>query len=300
MPVPLITIEEHHEAFFVWNWAVHVNYIPSHGCTLLHVDEHADMALPRLREALPERCDLEAAADFTYSELGINNFIWPAVYQGLFHRVFWLRVAHAPTAGSWRRVTVYPTNSARTEFATAIGDPSPDLAARGRTIEYAPITTGQRYSGSSPVVLDIDLDYFCWNDYPDIPEYRVEISAAAYNDFHRDRYHFLRIAPSAKISAIADKGHFYLRYEDIPKRTARVTPRETVEKRLAGFAQYLRRWEIKPALVVVCRSLYSGYTQREYAGMVEREVIAFLDDISPVESYTIDELLSYRDEVISA
>jgi len=40
-------IEEHHEAFFVWNYAVLNNLLPAKGNNLFHIDEHSDMGTPR-------------------------------------------------------------------------------------------------------------------------------------------------------------------------------------------------------------------------------------------------------------
>jgi len=40
--VPLYIIEEHHEAFYIWNKTTEQGFLPPFGNTLLHVDHHTD------------------------------------------------------------------------------------------------------------------------------------------------------------------------------------------------------------------------------------------------------------------
>ena len=89
--VPLIVIEEHHEAFFVWHRAICNGWMKPAGNTLLHLDEHHDLSVPVLRTPLRALRTPEEVARFTYGELGIGSFIWPAVYTGVFEQFFWMR-----------------------------------------------------------------------------------------------------------------------------------------------------------------------------------------------------------------
>src|SRR5437773_2525459 len=89
--VPLVIVEEHHEAFCVWHHAIWRSWLARRGNALLHVDEHSDLRLPRLRR-LPDQFSGPAdVARFAYEDLGIGTFIWPAVFQRIFDRMIWLR-----------------------------------------------------------------------------------------------------------------------------------------------------------------------------------------------------------------
>lgn len=44
--IPFYIIEEHHEAFLIWHYAIIKGLINKNRNTLLHIDEHSDMLLP--------------------------------------------------------------------------------------------------------------------------------------------------------------------------------------------------------------------------------------------------------------
>jgi hypothetical protein len=47
--VPLYILEEHHEAFLIWNYARQKGIIPEINNSLFHFDSHSDMGIPFLR-----------------------------------------------------------------------------------------------------------------------------------------------------------------------------------------------------------------------------------------------------------
>src|ERR1041385_2037682 len=241
--IPLIVVEEHHEAFYAWSYARAQRWLGDSGHVLLHVDAHADSMLPRLRRPLHSITDLASCADFVYHELDISTFIWPAVYQGLFCRILWLKHNHRRSSGGWQAITVYSKNSSKTEFGIT-GASLSKTACRDRdavTIEYSPITTHDVISTEYPIVLDIDLDYFCSNDYPDLEEREIEITQEAFDHFHANPYHFLRISPLDKISAVCRNNRYFLVYNDYyPERPSTAENLQTIETRLTGFIEYLQ------------------------------------------------------------
>ena len=88
---PLFIVEEHHEAFFVWNYCINKELIqPSQNC-LLHVDFHSDFNIPKLTSSIDTlNGSLQRIFDFTYNELSISDFIIAAVYQEIFNQVIWI------------------------------------------------------------------------------------------------------------------------------------------------------------------------------------------------------------------
>jgi hypothetical protein len=151
--VPLVVVEEHHEAFYVWHYAAQEGWLGRDGNTLLHVDEHADMFLPRLRRPLTSISSLTDLAEFTYNELNIGNFIWPAIYLGFFSRVLWLRYKHEISAGGWRTIYTCGKDTDKREFVAASSLASSPYADAEdiRSVEYAPVTTAEFLNTNLPV-----------------------------------------------------------------------------------------------------------------------------------------------------
>jgi hypothetical protein len=295
--VPFALIEEHHEAFYVWQHAIAQGWMQSGGNTLLHVDEHSDMSLPHLSRPFRPGGGSAEAARMTYEELDIGNFIWPAVYQGVFSRVLWVRVRHTRNAGGWRSMSICAKCDPPTRFITGTSLASTPYAGAPdmRTTEYAPITVDGQIRTDQPIVVDIDLDYFCSNDYPDYGGSELEITQSAYETFVNDRYHFLRISPGSKAAVVIRDGRYYLAFnadhaEPGPARNS-AKVREDIRWRISAFVEFLRRFDVQPPLIVACRSLHSGYTPREYAGFIEENLCLGLRTIYALDTTYISELL---------
>jgi hypothetical protein len=292
--VPLVLLEEHHEAFYTWDYAMDMGWLPQSGNTLLHVDAHADMMLPKLRRPLDSISSRADCADFIYHELDISTFIWPAIYNRLFSRLLWLKYNHRLSTGGWRSITLYSKNRTRTEFCITSALPQNTVIAdpKAVTIDYCPVTTHDVLATDQPIVLDVDLDYFCSNDYPDLSDHEIEVTHETFVKFRSDPYHFLRISPLDKISAVSRAGKFYLVYNDYhPERPSTEENIRTIELRLNDFIGYLQRYHVVPKLILVCRSVHSGYTPRDTVSFLQRRLLRQLEDLYDLEQHRIKEIL---------
>src|SRR5690606_27615421 len=91
--VPTFVIEEHNEAFYIWNYCIAKGMMPANGNVLLHVDEHADMGVPKFNSSINElTTDPEEVLKFVQDEIGIGSFIVPSIYLGLFREISWIKV----------------------------------------------------------------------------------------------------------------------------------------------------------------------------------------------------------------
>jgi hypothetical protein len=288
MPIPLFRLEEHHEAFIVWHHAVRQEWLYGFGNVLLHVDEHSDWGVPRLSRAIESiRDEMSDIIDFTYSELHISDFIWPAIYQGLFSEVTWLRHRHSRSADPWRMM-IRPINKSHTEFVTGL-----DVGTDERTARFAQVSPEMTWQSAGTVVLDIDIDYFCSNPYPDYDGRRIEVTRTAYEEFVSNRYHFLRLAPGSRITGREEAGRCYLCFNDFSLPEATEATRSTQEQilsRMDAFVDFLQRSEVIPRLVITCRSQLSGYTPSEHCAFIEKTLLERLAGLYPLEIHDIDEI----------
>lgn len=92
MKVPLFVVEEHHEAFLVWQYAIKMKMISPEKNVLIHLDEHSDSDVPKFDYSIHDITDnFNKAIEFTYNQLNIANFIIPSFYLGIFDEFYNLR-----------------------------------------------------------------------------------------------------------------------------------------------------------------------------------------------------------------
>jgi len=290
-PIPLVILEEHHEAFILWHHAVRGGWMGPAGNVLLHADVHADMRLPAPGEAAPPPdAELADVAAWVYERLDIAAFIRPALARGLFRRVYWLRRRHdarlkvrtfGPADGSdaWGALT--PGAGVSNEIR----------AAASSAVEWIPLTERQVFTESGPVVLDIDLDYFASDDRTggtlDIP-----VTRAVHDTIRRDRYHRLRLLLGGRFQLVrVGRRHFIRLVPGAASAKAEAPHPEEVRRRVATLGDFLAANRVSPGLIGICRSVRSGYTPMESGRVAEEALLEVLGDLYPLNARTIDEVL---------
>ncbi len=271
--IPTFIVEEHHEAFGVWFFAVARQIIAARQNTLLHVDDHSDLSAPRLTASLKElEASPRAAAAFARQQLGIGDFIVPAVYLGLFKEIFWLKQGRKYLAQE-QFVNVFSQNAdGRTLIVTdnfmIAGMFNPDRhAAVMRQVDCA-----DAIAPTGAVVLDIDLDYFGCDSLTG-EAWRVEVSEAEYCAARDDPYHRLRLKFGGKLHLATAAGKFYFEYESGLIQDPAAFDRDKIGARIDQFGAWLDTNHIQPALIDVCRSRFSGYTPTAHWQWIEERVL---------------------------
>ena len=274
-------LEEHNEAFFLWNWAKRTGIL-SEGHALLHVDEHADLGTPRLKSSIKNlNGDLDKLVDVTYNQTSIASFITPAVYQGLINEVYWVRQKHKIAQGLPRRRYRYVRSFNQEGKRLMVGqhkdcgidDPDrKDLIVSCNHLDDMPSNT--------KVILDIDLDFFSTIENP--AEYRkstVEITQEEYEKFTSDHYYPLRyVLLGSMIEPIKKEGRYYYAINNYDEGFASKLKVEenVIVERINLFVDALKEKEIEPILVDICRSKYSGYTPSDQCDFIQDELISRL------------------------
>lgn len=87
--IPTYIFDNHNHAFYFWNEAI-VEWIIWEWSTLIHIDEHSDLAIPdeeyRMRNEQWE-IDLEKVFEYTNNVLNVWNYIVPAVNLWIISKV---------------------------------------------------------------------------------------------------------------------------------------------------------------------------------------------------------------------
>lgn len=296
--IPLFIMEEHHEAFYLWNYAVLNELIPATKNILLHVDEHSDFALPTLSNSLNSlNGNLDKLYQFTYTELGIADFIIPAIYQGIFNELYWLKQTHNVEQKEVKKQIFSLKAEGKVLFVTEeikkAGLFNPDRKpVKNKLITIADTLKNEEKS----VVLDIDIDYFsCDNKAGGIME--IEVTKEVYESYRNNPYDCIRIklGGSAKIEEKNGKFYFSLQQPIIESflekdRSLKVSQSEIMQ-RIDKFCEFLTINKIEPKLINIVRSRISGYTPDDQWQFIESNLIKKLQAIYPLEVRFIQDIL---------
>ena len=283
MKVPTIIIDEHHEAFWTWHLFIEKNFLAQDSNYLLHVDHHDDMECGGYNcdfENLPQTC--ATAKEFTYNTLGIADFIYPALYQKIFATVHILKNL-TPQPLKDEKLFVL-----RNENQLSGGKYIPFIHSGEKNKSdskyrfFTRIDGGLNETDSIPtenLVLDVDLDYFCWDDsLKSVPEKKLEITASAYSDLMQNKNNPFRILPRKLLTFEEDGGKYFMVYRENLKRNA-LPSEEKIISRIDRLINYFSKIQLQPAAIDICRSSYSGYLPAERADFVEKNFVAKLGEI---------------------
>ena len=311
----LYIIEEHHEAFWLWNYCIMRGTIkPSHN-TLLHVDYHSDFSVPSLQTSLYSlQGDLNAIKAFTYRELSIDCFIAPAIYQGIFDEVFWIgRKEDDGKASSSDKVDILPINhDVRIMKQKRIEGYLQSRNKDGKHFnihELIPIIKAFPYPGrkefiyhyvqipskidfSDATVLDIDLDYFsCCENPRKSMELMIEITREAYELLH-DPYHPVNLHIKRPVLEKTGERYFaYFNHREKDVRSAAKVDQKEILARVDAFILFLEENNIFPQIITVCRSRHSGYTPLDQWEFIEYNLIERLKQLYILEIVPLQDII---------
>ena len=290
--IPTFIIEEHHEAFIVWNYAIQQGWIPATDNCLFHVDEHSDMGTPRFNKSIHNlNGGIKKIEEFTYQELNIASFIIPACYLGIFNQVYWIRQRHKKTLNKPVEMYVRSYNQAGKKLLSGkMKHVNKDtLDNDRRPFDYF-LRTIEKIPSNKKVVLDIDLDYFsCSGNPTELEEIYVEITRNEYNQFTNDKYHRLNFSGLGRIEAlIIDDKYFYVinNFNEIYPTELKVTESSFID-RINLFVQALVNNRLKPTVIAICRSRNSGYTPIDQWEKIEACLIDKLQNAYNIVLYDV-------------
>ncbi len=293
-------VEEHHEAFYVWNYAILNNLIPASGNCLFHIDEHSDMTSPRFNWSINEiDGDLNKIKEFTYRELNIGSFIIPAVYKEIIKSIYWIRQKHRSTKKKSAKLFVRSYNRGGKcllrgnikdikdgQLSTFVEDTDmKEFDYYLRTIDQIP--------SNRKVILDIDLDFFsCSGDPNQLEEIYIEIAEQEYSDYINNRYHRLNYSNIGKIDTMEAKGrYFYVinNFDEVYPSDVKVNE-NSIDQRTEAFVSLLEEKKVFPTLIDICRSRHSGFTPKDQWEYIESNLLKKLSKIYNTELITINDL----------
>lgn len=281
--IPVYQMEEHHEAYYIWHLALAEGRLPQTGNLLLHVDHHDDLECGfYARDFTQPMGGPEQALEFVRRDLGVADFIVPAFWDGLFDEMINFTSIFAQNKAPQEKVVrLGKQGSLIFRDAIPLVDSGADSAAV-KPIRYTACSLSP-VEITKPVVLDIDLDYFCWDNTlsTQVPA-MVEVTEQTWNAFVEDPHHPFRITARHLFNAKKENGRFYIEMINLAGKP-KVTKPERIHQRVEKFLTWLKENNIQPQIIDICRSRLSGYCPADRWQLVEQAVLKGLAELYPIE-----------------
>lgn len=294
--IPVYIIEEHHEAFRVWQQAITEGRMQAKDNCLLHIDEHDDMKGGQFKESLLSLDrELKRVEKFTYKELNIANFILPACYCGMINQVYWVRQNHRNTKMESQRMYIRSYNQAGRKLIYGKARPitTEQVTDDYRVFDYF-LVEPTALPFRREVILDIDLDYFSCVRNPGVSrELFIEITKQEFDNFVTNPYHRLNYMGLGRVEAICQEGKYYYvinDYLEVYPSDLEVDESE-IRRRVDELISSLCQNEIRPLLIDICRSRYSGYTPWNQWEFIEHTLWEALSNLYKLEKITLSSVL---------
>jgi hypothetical protein len=280
-PIPIYFFDEHNEAFYYWQKAKHEGHILE-PLDLFHIDAHDDMLVPEIFQdslypgVAPHNGYLEYWLNFTKNELEIENFIIPAILNGLVKNVYFI-------SPKWRK---YKSKRKKYNVASLFGegkilkhclkiDKNTDAAlfkAFPDLIYYHYIRLDMyQIPKNKNVILDIDLDFFaCRDSNFNNMTYKLEITSEQFQRrelFLQDQT--LRFA-GLDFHFMQQDGKFYAQVGPKKgKEKSHLPSKPEIESEINALITQLQVKKTRPAVVTISRSCISGFCPQEYVEFIE-------------------------------
>jgi hypothetical protein len=284
--VPHYICDEHNGAFYFWHKARHEGLLEE-PLDLFHLDAHSDMSSPSLvRKSLyypigGKDTYLEYYDDFAETELDINNFIVPAILNGIIRNVYFIyppwrkltpsrRTLNISSAFGEGKLLKYNVTREKGADPGILHQALPDL----KHFRYHAMDI-ERLPAKRKVILDIDLDYFaCMDSRPPVIGYELEITREEFinktMNLGKKSFMFSLLETSFK-----ERDNKY--YAEIGPRKVNelsyMPSYDEIESEIEKVISALAKKKTIPVLITMCRSCHSGYCPKEYYQFIELALV---------------------------
>ncbi len=290
-PVPIYVFDEHNMAFYFWHKAKDEGYIDG-PLDLFHIDAHADMGMvEKLEKSIYYSADssnnyLKHYKDIAETELGIANFIIPAILNGLIRNVYFIYP-------EWRK---FKPRRKKLNVSSAFGegnvlkhnlklkdnkDKRVDLAFPDLQYYSYNIRIANQIPANRRVILDIDFDYFaCIDTIQNHIHFDIEITPEQFNKKNEilkdERLRFIELNFTFEKK---NGTHYVTIAKKKSKEVSYLPTKREIEAEIDRLVSMLVTKKAKPAIITLCRSCISGFCPKDYSMYIETKLTERLQDV---------------------
>ena len=268
-------IDEHHAAFLCIEEAFR-NKIYTKACDLVHVDSHSDMG--NVFTLLS--CYDENYKKYVEEHINIGNFIIPLILNGRLKKILYVNVHDKKKTTSLCGSLFGEGRIIRQNIPKTDLERYPD-AKKWEYKEITDIALLKKMTNESSCILDIDCDYFCCYNVP-LPSWKRDYDKIPTNLKSDDEY---------KIK-FNKASHFY---KSKMRSLIFNNDKRWINLCIDFFGKYIG---MKPRLVIISKSMKTGYTPSKYCEYIVKRLVEVLNDPPKKLNIPMSDTLKIRDDVI--
>ncbi len=275
-----VIFEEHNESFICWYKAISDKIINEQNNFLLHIDHHSDFKMSPFRKIIPYiHTPIKDVQDFTYEELRLSTFIIPAIYRKIFKEYCWLipRFSKIPiTREKLNNKEHYDIRSFNNEEKILILKKV--NKNESHTFTSCTLSTEYNFKTDLPIVLDIDIDYFCCSKIIDQCQ-KLEITKEEYDKCKNEKYRKINLFYCFYLKEENNKYYIYLNPNPTYSIVENNIDTDIILKSIIDFVDFLKKNNINPQFITISRSRYSGFTPEKHWQFIENKLLEKMHEI---------------------
>lgn len=247
-------VEEHHEAvisiFNLTENKVRNNYI------LLNFDDHSDFNIPLIHIDNLRPTNIREVTNVVYSDLRISDFIIFLLYSKIISNFIWI-------GNTGEEHTYYYTLKENKSYHNYISiEPVATKTIVGSYLYIkANLKSDIKSFVKSKIIISIDLDFFsCSNNSGE--SLLIQISADEYADYNNNKYNKIRLSYGSRAKVSKKNNEYYLHISELHYYAENILTKPEIYQKIKNLIIFIKRHKITPELIVICKSVKSGYTDQ--------------------------------------
>ena len=284
MTTPVYVTEEKKELFYVMHYmkdAAEI-YVDNNIIVMLSPEPSVTPFENTLEPVFNAPIGTERAKWLTYNIFSNNNFVLPLYLTRLAGKALW--IGDFGDQKQETKAEVYAAHAGH--VAVAFGKEKnkipPQISRRtGCFMCHAGMGVDCSQFLSKPYILDFDMAFLGIGRFTRQPnETLIEITAAAYEEYYRNPYHYLHLGHNYIVPCQKD-GKYYLSFSE--DESIMDLPAEELSQRIDAVGAWIQAQKVPPLAIVINRSRYSNWLPQKYFPALEEEILQKLGAVMPVQ-----------------
>lgn len=221
--------------------------------------------------------------ELVYDNLTVADFIITANYFSFLYKTFWINSYEEISQRSSYSIEIEKVDDKKIKLLTCESDIfSKEIYSfyKFNINDLANIINKM----NDDYILSIDYDFFSSNDVA-AETITLEITSNEYENYLNNYYHQARLMLGSKFHVFQTEGKYYCQFNLYDGKAKSLENDTKVKLKLEQFEIQIQKIAKKPALIILCASLKSGFLNKEHYEFIDNKIKKILGEYMGVIEY---------------